>query len=308
MEDYNSNYDDYNYNDNQGGQNNSLKGYKVIILILAIILAALSFFYFRQVHNMRADFRIERDTLTNRISNLIADIDSVRLEGQVFSDSITTQLGVERDKADSLMERLQKERSSSRATIRKYEKELGTLRTVMRRYVSQIDSLNQLNEKLASENVTFRRQVSSERSRANAAEERATELDNKIRTGSVIRARDITLTALNEANRPVTRAAKAQKMKIDFILSANDLAQPGGRYVYARITGPDGYVLAVSPDNTFSFEGDRITYSAAREVDYANEDLPVGLYYNGAGITDGTYLIEIYIDGAQAGSREMALK
>ena len=85
------------------------------------------------------------------------------------------------------MERLQNERNINRATIRKYEKELGTMRDIMRHYVKQIDSLNQLNRSLTQENVAFRQQVNDERIRAQAAEERASELSNRVKVGAIVR-------------------------------------------------------------------------------------------------------------------------
>ncbi len=282
----------------------SIKGYKIMILLLIVILGALSFQYFRHVSQMRKDFKIERDTLTNRISNLITDIDNIK----VANDTITYRLTVERGRADSLLTRLQNERSVNRATIRKYEKELGTLRSVTKRLVHQIDSLNTLNQALAKENVTIRKQVTSERLRADAAEETASELQNKVRVGSIVKARDISLTALNSSDREVTRASRAERLRVDFVLSANELTMPGPRTIYVRIIGPDGYVMANESGEVFDFEGDMITYSAAREVDYQNQDLSVGIYYNGGGITSGTYQVEIYMDGYRIGSSEIMLR
>jgi hypothetical protein len=73
-------------------------------------------------------------------------------------------------------------------------------------------------------------------------------------------------------------------LKVDFVLSANELANPGERTVYIRITSPDGYLLTTDAA-TFDFEGSPTIYTASREVDYQNDDLDVGLYYNGDGIT-----------------------
>ena len=57
---------------------------------------------------------------------------------------------------------------------------------------------------------------------------------------------------------------------------------------------------------TFEFEGERLTYTASRDVDYQNEDLGVGIYYNdGAGFTAGTYRDEIYADGRLAGQSDI---
>lgn len=314
MQDYNSRYDDnyedsyeednYDYYQDEPDNGNTMKGYKILIVILIVILGAVSFLYFKQVQNLKADFAIERDTLANRITSLISDIDNI----QATNDSMSVSLSVERNKADSLMTRLLQERSTSRATIRQYEKEIGTLKTVMQSYIKQIDSLNRLNESLAAENITYRKQVTSERLRADAAEERAAEADAKIRLGSIVKAREINLVMLNSANKEITRASRATRLRIDFVLSSNELTTPGDRNVFVRVTGPDGYIMANSAGDMFPFEGDQLTYSAVREVDYQNTDLPVSLYYSDSAITEGTYLVQVYMDGYMVGSSEVYLR
>lgn len=59
----------------------------------------------------------------------------------------------------------------------------------MRGYLRQIDSLNTLNKNLIKENVSYRKEISSANLRAEVAEEKASELDTKVRQGAVIRAR-----------------------------------------------------------------------------------------------------------------------
>ncbi|MBP3331278.1 MAG: hypothetical protein J6K90_01750 [Tidjanibacter sp.] len=302
--DYNPEDDNYDYYQDGSDNGNTMKGYKILIVILIVILGAVSFLYFKQVQNLKADFAIERDTLANRITNLISDMDNI----QATNDSMSVSLSIERGKADSLYARLLKERSTSRATIRQYEKEIGTLKTVMQNYIRQIDSLNRLNESLAAENIQYRKQVTSERLRAEAAEERAAEADAKIRVGSIVKAREINIVTLNSSNKEVTRASRATRLRIDFVISANELTNPGNRNVYVRVTGPDGYIMANSDGALFPFEGDQITYSAVREIDYQNGDLPVSIYYSDSAILAGTYLVQVYMDGYMVGSSEVLLK
>ena len=101
----------------------------------------------------------------------------------------------------------------------------------------------------------------------------------------------------------------ASRLRVDFTLAANNLAEPGERVIYVRITSPDGYVQSNAAAATFEFEGERLTYTASREVDYQNKDLDVSIYYNdGAGFTAGTYRVEIYADGRLAGQNDIALR
>ena len=140
------------------------------------------------------------------------------------------------------------------------------------------------------------------------AEEKAAELDNKVKVGSVLRARDIRLSALNDRSKPVSRVKNAARLRVDFALAANELATPGNKAVYVHITSPDGYVLTTEAMPTFEFEGERLSYSAMREVDYQNQDLEVGIYYNSTGFAAGTYQIQLYCEGRLIGQTQVVMK
>lgn len=307
-------YEDYelDYNDEPQTSNDdlqkTLKGYRIIIIALVAILSLLTFQHFRVTSDIKEEFRIERDTLNSQISGLITEIDSIHLRNEAVTSELRAHIAVERDKADSLMARLKKERNINRDKIRQYEKELGTLRTIMRRYVHQIDSLNTLNKKLADENITIRKRAAEETTRANIAEERAQEMANKIKLGSIVKARGIVLGAYNVGGTNVTRASRASKFRTDLTLTANELTIPGKRNIYVRILGPDGAVLSGGADNIMEFEGDLISYSAEREVDYDNKDLDVSVFFNYDGITSGLYKVEVYMDGYLIGENELALR
>ena len=178
----------------------------------------------------------------------------------------------------------------------------------MQGYIRQIDSLNNINQKLTKENVSYKKQISTQKLRAEMAEERAEELTNKVRAGAVIRARSITLKPLNGKGKEITRVQKAERLYVDFALSANDLAEPGNRPVYVCVTSPEGYLIANSAAATFMFEGEPKVYSEVREVDYDCSDLGVGIYVSGNGFTAGTYTVEIYVDGHLAGTQKIAMK
>ena len=302
-----SDFEEDDYGTPEADSAKSIRGYRIVIIILSVILVALSALYFSIHRQQMLDnqlLQVERDSIQSDLGQLMVDFDNL----QITNDTISASLNFERERADSLMARLKKERSLSLAKIKQYEKEVGTLRSIMRGYIKQIDSLNTLNKKLLQENVSFRKEITSAQLRADMAEEKAAELNNKVRAGSVIRARDIVMTGLNDKSKPVSRIKNASRLRVDFVLSANDLAAPGNKAVYVRITSPDGYVLTSDAAPTFEFEGERIPYSAMREVDYQNEDLEVGIYFNSSGFTAGTYRIQLYCEGRAIGSAEVFMK
>ena len=285
----------------------SIRGYRIVIIILSVILVAISARYFGIHRQQMLDnelLRADRDSIQNDLGRLMEDYDNLH----VANDSISASLDIERGRADSLMNQLRKERRWSLAKIKQYEKEVGTLRTVMRGYLHQIDSLNSLNQKLITENISYRKEISSATLRAEMAEEKAAELDNKVRAGAVIKARGIRLTGLNARNKEVSRIRNAERVRVDFVLTANELTTPGNKAVYMRLTSPDGYVLTTEAMPTFEYEGERLSYSAMREVDYQNQDLEVGIYFDSSGFAAGTYLVQLYCDGYMIGSAEIAMR
>ena len=294
--------DDLQWQDEQP-KNKSIVGYRIVIIILAVVLAALSMLYYNVHRQQQRDYellRIDRDSIQSDLGHLIEEYDNL----QLTNDTMVLKL----EEANKLMEELKRERSWNLAKIKQYEKEVGTLRTVMKGYLRQIDSLNQLNKKLIDENVGYRKTISSITLRAEVAEEKAAELNNIVRQGSVLRARDISLVALNERGKEITRVKNAARLRADFVLSANELANPGERTVYLRIISPDGYPLSTESVPTFEYEGERVTYSASRDIDYQNEDLGVSIYYAGRGFTAGTYTVQVYCDGYLIGSTELSLR
>ena len=295
----------YNQDEQQEGTTNkSLKGYKIVIIVLVLVLGAVSFQYFRQVNEIQEEFAIERDTLSNRIEALVTEYTYIQSE----NDTITESLNTERLKADSLLQRLKSERRWSASKVREYEQKVFVLRDAMKGYIHTIDSLNTINQDLVDQNVKYRKEVTTQKLRAEIAMEKSDELTTKISMGSVVRARDLKIVPLRGNDREVTRASRAERLRVDFVLSSNDLTNPGAREVYVRVTGPDGYILAKNSNDLFNHEGDMLTYSASREIDYKNKDLAVNVYYDGTGITSGKYQVEIYMDGHKIGDVEAIIK
>ena len=300
-------FEDDDFSTPQPDAGKSIRGYRIVIIILSVILMAISALYFSIHHQQMLDnelLKADRDSIQNDLGRLMTDYDNL----QISNDSISRGLDIERERADSLMTRLKKERSWNLAKIKQYEKEVGTLRSIMKGYVRQIDSLNTLNKQLIKENVGYRKEISSAKLRAEMAEEKAAELDNKVKVGAVLRARDIRLAGLNDRGNPVSRIKNASRLRVDFVLSANELATPGNKAIYVRITSPDGYVLTTEQMPTFEFEGERLSYSAMREVDYQNQDLEVGIYFNSSGFAPGTYSIELYCEGRLIGQTQVVMK
>lgn len=294
----------YNYeNEEQEAIKKSLRGYRVVVILLAIILAGLSILYFNLNRQQQLDYEllmVDRDSIQSNLTSLIGEYDDLKYQ----NDTIAAQLA----KANEMVEQLKRERRWNYNKIKQYQKEVGTLRTVMKNYLRQIDSLNTINKKVIGENVSLRKEISTANLRADVAEERASELQNRVQQGSVLKARDIAIVALNNNDKDISRVKNAATLRVDFTISANELAATGNRTVYLRIISPDGYLLSTEAMPTMLYNGEKLGYSASRDIDYQNEDVDVSIFYKGSGFIPGAYKVELYTDGYLIGSSEVVMR
>ena len=249
------------------------------------------------VESARRIFEDENSMLQRNAEDLVTELEGLK-------DQNDTMM-LKYQEAVVMLEQLQREKTYNYEQLAKYKKEVATLRNVMKGYLRQIDSLNTINSNLQAQNIQYKKEINTAQLRADVAEEKADELNTKVRIGSVIQASGIRMTELNAKDNEVKRMRLAKRLKVDFDLTANELAEPGEKSVYLRILGPDGYLLAPSEVILFSFEGDEMRASAVRKVDYENESVPVSIFYDGETFTNGTYTVEIYVDGRLSGSKEI---
>lgn len=287
----------------------SLKGIRLLAILFAVLLIPAAFFCIRwgvKVKDIEADYAIvqsARKLFEEQNAMLQRDAESLVAELEGLKNQNDTML-VKYEEAVAMLERLQREKTYNYEQLAKYKREVETLRGVMKGYLRQIDSLNTINNTLQAQNVAYKKEISTAQLRADVAEEMADELHTKVRIGSVIRTSGIRMLALNDKSKEVRRIKMATRLRVDFELTANELAEPGEKSIYICITCPDGYVLSSQDMILFTFEGEDMIASAMRKVDYENQSVPVSIYYDGAAFQKGTYKVDIYIDGRHSGSQE----
>lgn len=308
----NENYDfDYDPNGGNNSSSSVTNGLKIAVVILLVVLAAVSFLYWQSVRKDRLEIdamELAKDSIQNEYGVLLIDMDSLKFTYDTTNMALNQELDAQRFIVDSLMGQMQRERNISYSKIRAYEKELGTLRLTMQGFVRQIDSLNQLNQKLTSENLNFRREISTLRTTTEAAEETAAELNSKIERGAIVKVRDVKLTALKKNNSTADRARQATQLVTNFVLAANELALLGEKTVYVRIINPQGFDMADTQQSVFEFEGSVIPYAASRVLDYQGEDLAATVYYPVSDLEKGQYTVHVYMDELLVGTATTILK
>lgn len=291
----------------QPSQKSSI-GYLVIIAALVIICGLLFWKYNaekKQSEVIQYQLNEEKDSIESNLNNLYSDYKNLESN----NDSINNQLAVERGKIQGLLTQMKQEKAINYQKIKDYQKELGTLRSIMKSYIQQIDSLNTLNQALIAENVKVKEESGMTKMANQELSQKNEELSSKVQKGSIIKARDIAATLINKRGKTVTRARRIDKIKVCFTLVENDIAKAGLRDAYIRITGPDKYVLAKSETDLFDYQGQKIVFSAKREIDYQNKDVDLCVFYDNNGdLVSGSYDVNIFMDGMQIGTTQFMIK
>jgi hypothetical protein len=282
--------------------------------LMAILGVALYFIISQQneMNNFKTQVAIEeeRRALEAEYANLAFEYD--QFEGSkmyINNDTLIKQLENEKLKVQRLLEELRTTKASNAQRIEELKKELNTLRSVMKGYLIQIDSLNALNQKLTKENKIVNSKYQEATKVATLLQKDKEELTHQVTLASKLDAVAISVKALNNKGKETSRIKRIENIQVNFLIAKNVTAQPGERYVYARIIKPDSYVLIKNKDNVFTYEDSEINFSMKRLITYDNEETPVELYWKVEEFLDpGTYRVEIFADGNMIGKKSFSLE
>jgi hypothetical protein len=276
----------------QGPKKTTPVGMIVTSIILGVALVFLIYLYFdkkNKMIEMETVLTQEKDSLANELRHMVVAFDTLK------TNNDTLKAGMEKQK-NKIVQLLSINASNVRL-IKSYKSEITTMREIMKSYIVQIDSLNTRNKMLSSENSEIKQQITQVRNTNTELSKVKEELSTKVEVASVIQAKNIAAVSLNKKRKETTRINLLDKLRICFTLRENPLAKPGQKDVYMRVIRPDSLVVTSSPDNLFEYKGNKIIYSANRQVDYLNQDIEVCIYLDNNGdFIIGNYSVELYLD------------
>ncbi|HLN20748.1 MAG TPA: hypothetical protein VK213_06645 [Bacteroidales bacterium] len=292
-----------NYSGKESGSGKTPVGMIATSIILGVLLIFLIFMYFDQRSKrmeMETELTQEKDSLAGVLRGMVAAYDTMKTN----NDTLNAGLQRERTRIVQLLS----VNASNAALVKRYRNEISTMREIMKSYIVQIDSLNTRNKFLSAENTEIRTQIDEMRNTNTELSKAREELSSKVETASVIMATDIVATTLNKNGKETKRLNYMDKLRICFTLRANAIAAAGTRDVYMRVLRPDSLVISNSADNLFEYRGDKLIYSATRQVDYMNQDVEMCIFVDNNGdFVVGNYSVELYMDNNIIGQTTFAL-
>jgi predicted RNase H-like nuclease (RuvC/YqgF family) len=245
-------------------------------------------------------FRMEKDSLEGELRSIYFSYDTL--------ETSNLELQVEMKQQQEKINKLIAVQAEDAYKIKMYRREMETLRSVLRSYIVQIDSLNLQNQELMAENKQLRnteRRLATEKEQLELDKEELEEIKD---LASTLQASQIDLVLLNKRDKKTNRIRTTVKVRVDFMLRANQVTPPGEKRITLRIVRPDLVVLGSPELEMLELEDEQIPVSASRIVNYENEDLPVSIFWNNDGeIVPGEHKVELHAEGKIIGSSSFVL-
>ena len=188
------------------------------------------------------------------------------------------------------------------------KKKVASLQNIAQKYVRQMDSLYTVNRELVAENERIREEYQAERRQNTNLTRQKEELANKVNQAATMKLYNYSAQAVRfkggGKETGTDRADRAERIRIDFTVAANDLIEPGTKLFYVRIADPRRAIISKGKGDEYSFQanGETLQFTELVRVNYDGKETPVRAYYvksDNYQMMPGTYFIDVYEQGGK---------
>lgn len=300
---------DQNEMANKGDRN---KIYFLIVVILAL-LGTNAYLYLKDRHQSQRFVTVstEKDRLKLEVEKIEAELDKVNVINITLTDKLQEEQKLAREKIAELKLALQNGKLTQ-GDLNAAQKEVKELREFVKNYSEDIIRLEKENSYLRIQRDSLKEFAYSASQKAVDLEKKNTELKAKVKTGSALKAGNVSIVAYKVKNSgkniEVTRASSAKKLSISFNIAPNPLATKDYHKIYLRVFDPAGNLIANGED-LFEADGEQMQYTSSTSISY-NEDNTVYKmdWVNPNPFIKGSYSVILYTDGFTMGKAAIDLR
>ncbi|MBA4275718.1 hypothetical protein [Flavobacterium sp.] len=275
-------------------QNNSSSSLKVIIAILAILLAGSLVYIYKittdakQVQTELTKTVSEKDLVMKDLQDLKATYDAAIAE----NTSMSEELIKERDKVVSLMNDI----SKSKGDVSKYKSQYLKLESNMKVLMAENESLKKQNTVLTTQRDSTIVVLGESKKYNEVLIGQNEELSKTVEKGSKLTVLNMKTAAykIRSSGKQVEtdRAGRVDVLRISFTIAENQIAKSGDKDYYVQVIDSKNNVLGNK--QTVSFGEKSLTYSFITTVKYENKTVQVSQDLPGKDFAKGTYFVNVF--------------
>ena len=288
-----------------------------IYFLVAVILALLGTNTYLFFKDKKANDRIvtvsdEKTRMQTEIDKIEAELDNATSNNLKLSEEMQKEQEIAREKIDELRNAL-KQGQLTQGQLAKAQEEIKQLRYFVSKYSTEIDELKKQNQDLTSERNELLSTVDSVSTKANELEKQNEELNTKVQAAAAIKSGNISIAALNIRNNGkesvVTRASTTDKLRVNFSIVNNPLAEKGIHTIFLRVIDPSGNLVISNNGGIFISDDEELQYSYKTAIEFANDGRSYTIdWADGRTYQKGVYTIILYADGYTMGKGSLSLR
>lgn len=298
----------------------SNSGLIAALAIMTIIAGVFAYLYYQET-KFTAKQTEDLDLRISELAGMEVKLDSISRELDAKIDEVEG-LGGDVEELTKMKAQLETDRASLRKgnanlnnKIKEYEvflkqkdEELALLRNENQQLLTEKEELITANQTLTKEKETVTDSLSG-------ALAKTEELEGKVHLASALKARNVKTYAVSTKGKvregESVKAKRVDKVRVDFMLEKNPLAEQNTKLVYLRILDPNGATISDTGtgSGTFQFNGETNQYTYSKEVNYTNNNQDVSILYDRSGdFAKGNYVVQLYSEGFLIGEGTFSVK
>ncbi len=296
--------------ENQSGQTPK-KNSNVIYFLIVVVLALLGTDVYLYLQKNKSDQKIvyvdhEKERLTSELDSLENQIEQVNTGKAKMSVEMRAKNDSLQAKIKTLRVELAKGKLTS-AELGKAKEDVKQLRYFVTKYTADIEELKKQNTSLTSERDTLKTNLATVSDKATTLQKQNQDLDTKVKIGQALKVGSTSIVAYKIKGSgkevDVTRASPAKKIKINFTVASNTLADKSMHDIYVRIIDPTGNLITASDSQSFTADGQDLQYTYKTSIDFKDDGTTYTIDWVNPTLPfqKGTYTVLLYADGASMG-------
>jgi len=293
------------------------KNSNVIYFLIVVVLALLVTDVYLYMQKNKSDSRVvvqndEKTRLQTELDSLEAQIEQVN----AGKTKMTTEMQAANDSLRSKIKVLRSELAKGKLTqaeLAKAQEDVKQLRYFVTKYTADIEELKKQNTSLTTERDTLKTNLASATQKNTDLTSKNEELNTKVKAAQALKIGAISITAYKVKSSgkevDVNRANPAKKIKINFTVASNPVAEKSSHDVFIRIIDPTGNLITMPDTGTFTADGQDLQYTYRTSIDYKDDGAPFMIdWVNPNSFQKGTYTVFLYSDNSTMGKGSFTLK
>ncbi|ASU36823.1 hypothetical protein [Mucilaginibacter xinganensis] len=302
--------------ENQTGQTPK-KNSNVIYFLIVVVLALLATDVYLYLQKNKSDTKIvyqndEKTRLQTELDSLEAQIEQVN----AGKTKMSAMLQAKNDSLKAKIRVLRSELSKGKLTVAelsKAQEDVKQLRYFVTKYTADIEELKKQNASLAVERDTLKTNLVSAAKKDSALTKQNKELDTKVKVASALKIATVDIVAykIRGSGKEVDtkRASPAKKIKINFTVASNAVAEKAMHDIYVRVIDPTGNLITGADSGTFNADGQELQFTYKTAIEFKDDGSAYTIdWLNPVAFQKGSYTVLLYADGYTMGKTSFMLK